>query len=134
MPLVQNGDWLKRRRIAAGFPRQQDLADAMGLVRSAVANWETNRAIPEMGHAEKLATLLRQPRAEVLARFGYPIGGGEPISDLPAIPPEWLAAMRAQIAAGVADGIAQALDALRQEGFLGGRDTPGGQSRRRRSA
>lgn len=131
---MQNGDWLRRRRMLAGFRRQQDLAEAMGVGRSAVANWETNRAVPEMAHAEKLAPLLRLPRAEVLARFGYPIGGGEPVSDLPAIPPEWLAAMRAQVAAGVSDGIAQAVETLRREGLLGGRDRPDGQSRRRRSA
>lgn len=130
---MDNGDWLKRRRAKAGYPRQQDLAEAMGVVRTAVTNWEQG-ASPSMAHAEKLAALLRLPRAEVLARYGYPIGGGEPIADLPAIPPEWLAAMRVQIAAGVADGIAQALEALRDEGLLGGRDRPGGQSRPRRSA
>lgn len=131
---MTNGDWLQRRRVRAGYARQEDLATAMGIGRTSITNWEGDRARPSMANAEKLASLLRLPRAEVLARFGYPIGGGEPIADLPAIPPEWLAAMRAQIAAGVAEGIAQALDLLRQEGLLGEPSRPGGQSRQRRSA
>lgn len=131
---MKNGDWFKRRRIAAGFRNQDDLAKAVGVGRTAVTNWETDRAVPSMAHAEKLAPLLRLPRAEILARYGYPIGGGEPVADLPTLPPEWLAAIRQQIAAGVADGIAQALGELRKEGLLGAPGTPGGRLPRRRSA
>ncbi len=88
-----------------------------------------------MANAERLAVVLHRQRSEVLAKFGYPIGGGDPISDLPmGLPPEWLNAMRAEIAAGVAAGIEQALDQLRKEGLLEPRDTPDGQPRRRRSA
>lgn len=88
-----------------------------------------------MENAERLAVLLKRQRSEVLAKFGYPIGGGEPHADLPmALPPEWLAAIRAEIAAGVADGMAQVLEMLRSEGLLPAADTPPRPRQRRRPA
>lgn len=98
--MTGNGDWLKRSRKRAGFARQEDLAEALGVTRSAVANWEAERGDPDMANAEKLAVLLHRPRAEVLARFGHPIGAGETITDLPALPPEWLAAIRVRTSTG----------------------------------
>lgn len=127
------GPWLKRARMRAGFARQQDLADAIGVERSAVANWETDRGKPTMANAERLAQEIKQPRAVVMGKFGYPIGGGEPAADaLAALPPEWLTAIRAEIAAGVADGIAQVLEQLRAEGLLPGPDKAAPQQPRRR--
>jgi transcriptional regulator with XRE-family HTH domain len=127
--------WLKNARKRAGFASQAALADAMGVSRGAVGNWENGTDRPSMENAERLAVQLRRQRAEVLAMFGYPIGGGDPAIELPpGLPPEWVGAIEKAVAAGVADGIAQALDALRAEELLGGRDRPGGSSPRRHSA
>lgn len=73
---MPNGQWLRNTRKRAGFARQEDLAIEMGINRSAIANWETDRAKPTMANAERLAVLLGRSRSEVLAKFGYPIGGG----------------------------------------------------------
>ncbi len=114
--------WLYNARLRAGFGTQQDLADAMGVSRGAVGNWEAGTDRPSMENAERLAVLLKRPRAEVMAKFGYPIGGGgEPAAEpLPELPAAWLAVIRTEIAAGVADGIAQVLADLRTEGLLPG--------------
>lgn len=124
---VANGQWLKNARRRAGYARQEDLADALGVKRGAVGNWETDLSKPTMANAERLAVLLNRPRAEVLAKFGYPIGGGEMPSSTPALsalPAEWLAAIRQEIANGVADGIAQVLEQLQREGLLPRPDKP----------
>lgn len=127
--------WIKNVRRRAGFATQAALAEALGVKRGAVGNWETARGVPSMAHAERFAVVTKRARSEVLAKFGYPIGGGDPISELPmGLPPEWLDAMRAEIAAGVADGLATVLEQLRTEGLLPGLGTGGGRPRRRRSA
>lgn len=131
--MAESGDWLRRARRRAGYDRQEDLARDMGVERSAVSNWETDRTKPSMANAERLAVLLRRPRAEVLARFGYPIGGGDPMADLPVQPPpEWLRVIRDEIAAGVADGLRQVLEQLRSEGLLPAPDTGAARPPRRR--
>lgn len=133
--MTGNGDWLKRARLRAGYLFARDLAKEMGVTRGAVANWETDRGKPSMANAEKLAGLLRRSRAEVLSRYGYPIGGGDPAAPaLAELPPEWLSAIRQEIAAGVADGLSQVVEMLRAEGLLPAADTTAARSRRRRSA
>lgn len=127
--------WIKNVRRRAGFASQAALADAMGVTRGAIGNWETGASVPSMAHAERFAVVTRRERSEVLAKFGYPIGGGEPATDrASAIPPEWLSAIRAEIAAGVSDGIAEVLRQLRDEGLLPATDTQPRQQQRRRSA
>jgi transcriptional regulator with XRE-family HTH domain len=107
----------------------------MAVSRGAVANWETEKTIPTMANAERLAALLKRPRSEVLSKFGYPVGGGEPLTALPTvIPPEWLSAIRAEIAAGVADGMAQVIEQLQREGLLPAGDMPPPRPRRQQSA
>jgi transcriptional regulator with XRE-family HTH domain len=121
---MATGDWLQNARRRAGYASEEALAEAMGISRGAVGNWETGRNRPSMANAERLAVLLRRDRSEVLAKFGYPIGGGEPpLAALSALPPEWLAAVRAEVAAGIADGLAEVLRMLRDEGLLPRADT-----------
>lgn len=128
-------EWLKNARKRAGFGSQAALATAVGTSRGAVGNWENGTDRPSMANAERLAVVLHRQRSEVLAKFGYPIGGGDPISELPmGLPPEWLDAMRAEIAAGVADGLAVVLEQLRDEGLLPRPGTADGSPHRRRSA
>jgi len=127
-------EWLKNARKRAGYGSQKALADVLGVSRGAVGNWENGTDRPSMVNAERLAVVLKRQRSEVLAKFGYPIGGGDPLSEMPvALPPEWLLAIRAEIAAGVADGIAQAVAEIRREGREGPEQADGG-SRPRRSA
>lgn len=87
-----------------------------------------------MESAERLASVLGRQRSEVMARFGYPIGGGGPVIEQPAsMPPEWAADIQRAVAAGIALGVAQAIDQLRAEGRLPALGTPAAQSRRRRT-
>jgi DNA-binding XRE family transcriptional regulator len=127
--------WLKNARRRAGYASQAALAKALGVSRGAVGNWESATDRPSMENAERLATVLGRQRAEVLARFGYPIGGGGSVIEQPAtMPPEWTMDIQRAVAAGIVDGVAQALEALRSEGLLGEPGKPAGQSRRRQSA
>lgn len=127
-------EWLKNARKRAGYASQAALAEEMGISRGAVGNWENGTDRPSMENAERLAVLLKRQRSEVLAKFGYPIGGGDRLTELPVgLPPEWLDAIRAEIAAGVADGMAQVFEALRAEGLLPGLDTQPRPRRRRRA-
>lgn len=127
--------WLKNARRKAGFGSQQALATALGVARGAVGNWESGTDRPSMENAERLASVLGRQRSEVLARFGYPIGGGGPVIEQPAtMPPEWAAEIQQAVSAGIALGVAQAIEALRAEGLLGTPDTHDAPSRRRRSA
>jgi transcriptional regulator with XRE-family HTH domain len=78
-PLVMTnprlGARLTQERIKAGYHSQKELADALGVSRGAVGNWEVGER-PSMAHAEALAWRLGVDRAEMLSRYGYPIGGG----------------------------------------------------------
>lgn len=126
--------WLKNARRRAGFSSQASLAKALGVSRGAVGNWESGVDRPSMESAERLASVLGRQRAEVMARFGYPIGGGGPVIEQPAsMPPEWADDIQRAVAAGIALGVKEALDALRREGLLAEPGTPGGRSRRRRT-
>lgn len=132
--MIGQGRWLQNVRKRSGFATQAGLADALGVSRGAVGNWETDRGVPTMANAERLAVLLKRQRSEVLAKFGYPIGGGDKLTELPVgLPPEWLVAIRNEIAAGVADGMAQVLEQLRAEGLLPGLDTQRRRQPRRRA-
>lgn len=128
-------EWLRNARRRAGFSSQAALAKEMGVARGAVGNWEVGTDRPSMANAERLAVVLNRQRSEVLAKFGYPIGGGGPLAELPVgLPPEWLAAIRAEIAAGVADGVQKVLDRLADEGWLGVPGTAAPRPRPRRRA
>jgi len=131
--LVTNGAWLRQQRMRAGYAEQRSFALAVGVSRSAVANWENDIGKPSMAHAEKISTLIGRPRSEVLARFGYPIGGGLPEVAM-GLPPEWLTAIQAAVSAGVAEGVAQALAELRREGLIETPPRSGVASRQRRCA
>jgi DNA-binding XRE family transcriptional regulator len=127
-------EWLKNARRRVGYSTQASLADALGVSRGAVGNWENGTDRPSMENAERLAVLLKRQRSEVLAKFGYPIGGGDRLTELPVgLPPEWLTAIRNEIAAGVADGLVQVLEQLRSEGLLPAVDTPRRRQPRRRA-
>jgi DNA-binding transcriptional regulator YiaG len=49
---------IRRRREAAGFTSQTQLADALGVSRRAVTNWETGKAEPRGSHLRGLERLL----------------------------------------------------------------------------
>ena len=59
---------LKKLRIAAGYTRQVDLADALGVDRTTVVKWETEREIiPHGTMLKKLATALNCSIDDLLA-------------------------------------------------------------------
>lgn len=49
---------IRRRREAAGFTSQTQLADALGVSRRAVTNWETGKADPRGSHLRALERIL----------------------------------------------------------------------------
>ena len=50
------GDRLRNRRVAAGFPRQQDLADAIGVTIASISYYESGARMPD---AESLAKITQ---------------------------------------------------------------------------
>lgn len=52
-----NYELISRRRMA-GYKRQQDLADAMGISACAISNWETFRQLPGKKNMELIANML----------------------------------------------------------------------------
>ncbi len=107
-------------------------AQEAGVSTSAVSLWLTKTKRMDPDNLDAVARLTGEP-AENLQRMVY--GGRTPLAELPtALPPEWLAAVRAEIAAGVADGLAQVLEMLRSEGLLPAADTQPQRQPRRRSA
>ncbi len=51
------GEKLKEARKNAGFS-QEELADKMSVSRSAVAKWETDKGVPDVGNLKAMASLL----------------------------------------------------------------------------
>lgn len=128
---MTNGEWLTQNRIRSGYATADALAQRLGITRNAVANWENDIGRPSMAHAEKLAPLLGKSRSEVLARYGWPIGGGLPETTTP-LPDEWLETIQQAVARGVADGVREILETLRQEGRLAEPEAVDAPPRRRR--
>ena len=73
----RDAKWLKRTRIAAGYPKQEAFASAMGVSRSAVGNWEAEGSAgrPDSSQVPKLARLLGVSQAEVIERLGIRMQG-----------------------------------------------------------
>lgn len=127
-------EWLKNARRQAGFGSQAALATAMGVSRGAIGNWENGTDRPSMENAERLAQVLKRQRAEVLARFGYPIGGGGPVIEQPAsLPPEWSVEIQQAVSRGISEGIEAVLTRLREEGLLAERGRGSPRPRRRQT-
>lgn len=58
-------DNLKRFREKSGLTQAQ-VADALGITRPAVTQWESGWSLPKMGHIEKLSALFGVSKAEIL--------------------------------------------------------------------
>lgn len=67
--------WLKRARVLAGFPKQENLAAAVGVGRGAVGNWETTGK-PSLANVPALASALGVDPQEIIDRFRIPAGEG----------------------------------------------------------
>jgi transcriptional regulator with XRE-family HTH domain len=115
VPGVTNADWIKQRRVKAGYTSQAALAKAMGVKRGAVGNWEVGGR-PTMANAERLAVLLGVDRSEMLSRYYYPIGGGGDTMDLsPAFRATISQAVEQALEAQVSAIAALVVQALREE-------------------
>ncbi len=104
------GAWFRRMRLRAGYRTQADLAGALGVVRAAVANWESGSVAgrPSRTILPQLARLLGISTDELGARFG--IDAGHPVA-APPLDPAVLAAIEEAVARGVARGVREALAA-----------------------
>lgn len=56
-----DGDEIRRRRKLAGFESQQQLADAIGASRRAVADWELDNSRPQGRNMDALERVLGDP-------------------------------------------------------------------------
>jgi transcriptional regulator with XRE-family HTH domain len=52
------GEILRLARRRRGFPRQEDLAERLGVTQQAVSDWETNTERPSVEHMDALEDLL----------------------------------------------------------------------------
>ena len=66
MELIVAGARIRDARLARGLT-QADLAAAVGVSRSAVAQWETDRAGQVIGNLARIAAALGMPVAQLLA-------------------------------------------------------------------
>jgi len=101
--------WFRRARLRAGYRSQAELAQALGLARAAVANWESEsvRGRPSRSVLPRLAHLLGVPPEELAARFGIELE--RPLPPPAGPDPDLLAAIEEAVARGVARGLREAL-------------------------
>lgn len=57
----QWGANLKKQRLACGFARQRDFADALEASQATVCRWETGQAAPSDADKVRIANLLHAP-------------------------------------------------------------------------
>jgi transcriptional regulator with XRE-family HTH domain len=101
--------WFRRARLRAGYASQAELAQALGLARAAVANWESEsvRGRPSRSVLPRLAHLLGVPPEEIAARFGIDVE--RPLAEPRGLEPDLVAAIEEAVARGVARGVREAL-------------------------
>ena len=69
MKTMDFGDKLKQYRINEGLSQEQ-LAEKMSVSRSAIAKWETDKGLPDVGNLKVLARLLNVSVDHLLDEFG----------------------------------------------------------------
>lgn len=68
---------------------QEELAEAMGVSRQTISNWETGAVLPPMGKLDRLSRELGIPLAELLgveAQTAPPPEANEPEAAVPVVP------------------------------------------------
>ncbi|MGQ7863085.1 helix-turn-helix domain-containing protein [Pseudomonas sp. 32A] len=73
VPYAEFGKVLARLRIAAGFPKQQDLATAFGKTQQSVSRWEKGVARPRAKDIPLLERLVIAKENELLVAAGYKV-------------------------------------------------------------
>jgi transcriptional regulator with XRE-family HTH domain len=63
VPPISLGARIRLARLNAGFPRQADLASAIGVQANAVSRWEADVFTPDFAHVLKVAALCAVPLA-----------------------------------------------------------------------
>ncbi|WP_219061981.1 helix-turn-helix domain-containing protein [Pseudomonas sp. UMAB-08] len=71
VPYAAFGELLVRLRVAAGFPKQQDLATALGKTQQSVSRWEKGVARPRSNDIPSLEKLVGAKENELLVVAGY---------------------------------------------------------------
>ena len=59
------GDNLRNKRIEAGF-KQSEVAEKIGVGRTTISSWETNRTEPSIGDIERLANLYHCLKTDLI--------------------------------------------------------------------
>lgn len=65
------GNWLKEKRIEAGYDSQGLLSRACGIDHSTIARWERGYTKPSPDNLKKLAPYLKISYEELMAAAGY---------------------------------------------------------------
>lgn len=89
-------DWLKQKRIAAGYRKQSALASAINLGRGAIGNWESGRGGPSPANVPALAAALGVTQAEIVEQFGIQMHG-----ELQTPAPPWVDQLRKDLVADI---------------------------------
>ncbi|WP_235863934.1 helix-turn-helix domain-containing protein [Pseudomonas jessenii] len=71
IPYAEFGELLARLRMAAGFPKQQELATALGKTQQSVSRWEKGVARPRSSDIASLERLVGAKENELLIAAGY---------------------------------------------------------------
>jgi hypothetical protein len=131
VPITPFGIWLDQWLQSHPDWTYEDFGAEVGVTKTSITNW-VGAQKPVKVPVQRLRRIARATATDVtfLEKLVY----GEEAQAAPAPAPEWLAVMRAEIAAGVAEGVTRVLDRLVAEGRLPGAGTAVPQPRQRRSA
>ncbi|MDD1138514.1 helix-turn-helix domain-containing protein [Pseudomonas sp. TNT2022 ID233] len=77
LPYAEFGELLVRLRVAAGFPKQQELATALGKTQQSVSRWEKGIARPRSNDIPSLEKLVGAKENELLVAAGYKVASAE---------------------------------------------------------
>ena len=96
------GAWARNARLAAGYPTAKRATEAANKAGISVT----------LQHIQGIESGWDRAGHELLLALGRLYGSEPPVSQRAAVPPGELDAIREAVAAGVAEGVARALDAI----------------------